>query len=53
MNTVNVSQQLYYELGHKKHADRLRQALARRRVQDMHDEKALRNWLTEVWDASP
>ena len=52
MNTVYVSQLLVLKPGQIKHADRLRQAMARRRVQDMYDEKALQSWLTEVWDAS-
>ena len=36
----------------KGNADSLRQAMARRRVQEMHDEKMLQSWLTEVWDES-
>lgn len=34
-------------------ASRLRQAAARRRLQELRDEEALRSWLTEVWDESP
>ena len=29
---------------------RLRNAIARRKLQDLHDEKVLRSWLAEVWD---
>ena len=29
---------------------RLRNARARRRLQDLHDEKVLQSWLAEVWD---
>ena len=31
---------------------RLRNALARRKLQELHDEKVLRSWLAEVWDQS-
>lgn len=31
---------------------RLRNALARRRLQELHDDKVLRSWLAEVWDQS-
>ena len=31
---------------------RLASALARRRLQELHDEKVLRSWLAEVWDQS-
>ena len=34
-------------------ASRLRQAAARRRLQELRDEEALRSCLTEVWDESP
>jgi hypothetical protein len=30
----------------------LRNALARRKLQELHDEKVLRSWLAEVWDQS-
>ena len=29
---------------------RLRNAVARRKLQDLHDEKVLQYWLAEVWD---
>jgi hypothetical protein len=29
---------------------RLRNAIARRKLQDLHDEKLLQSWLAEVWD---
>ena len=31
---------------------RLRNAMARRKLQDLHDEKVLQSWLAEVWDQS-
>ena len=31
---------------------RLRNAAARRKLQDLHDEKVLQSWLAEVWDQS-
>ena len=31
---------------------RLRNAMARRKLQDLHDEKELQFWLAEVWDQS-
>ena len=31
---------------------RLRNAVARRKLQDLHDEKVLQSWLAEVWDQS-
>ena len=34
-------------------ANRFRQAAARRKLQELRDEEALRNWLTEVWDENP
>lgn len=29
---------------------RLRNAIARRKLQDLHDEKVLQSWLAEVWE---
>jgi len=29
---------------------RQRNAIARRKLQDLHDEKVLQSWLAEVWD---
>lgn len=37
----------------ERRANRFRQAAARRRLQEIRDEQALRNWLTEVWDEQP
>ena len=31
---------------------RLRNAMARRKLQDLHEEKELQFWLAEVWDQS-
>jgi len=31
---------------------RMRSAVARRKLQDLHDEKVLQSWLEEVWDQS-
>ena len=37
----------------KRKAKLFRQAVARRRIQEMREEKLLHSWLTEVWDESP
>jgi hypothetical protein len=37
----------------KRNADRYRQAVARRRIQDLRDEKILQGRLAEVWDELP
>ena len=37
----------------RRKAARLQQALARRRIQELRDEKLLQGWLTEVWDEPP
>ena len=37
----------------KRKANLLRQAAARRRLQEMRDDKALQSWLNEVWCESP
>ena len=37
----------------ERRANRFRQAAARRRLQEIRDEQALRNWLTEGWDDQP
>ena len=52
MNIEYDSQLLVFKPGQIEHTDRLRQATARRRLQDMHDQKVLQSWLTEVWDAT-
>lgn len=31
---------------------RLRNAVARRKLQDLHEEKVLQSWLAEVWEQS-
>ena len=53
MNTTNV--RVPNDIGRlsKRKARRYRQAVARRRIQDLRDEKVLQGWLTEVWDESP
>ena len=37
----------------KRKADLFRQAVARRRLQELREEKLLQVWLTEVWDETP
>ena len=53
MNTTNAH--VTNDLGRRseRKARRYRQAVARRRIQDLRDEKILQGWLTEVWDESP
>ena len=53
MNTTNVREQHGVGRLSKRNAKRYRQAVARRRIQDLRDEKILQGWLTEVWDESP
>jgi CelD/BcsL family acetyltransferase involved in cellulose biosynthesis len=37
----------------RRKAKLFRQAVARRRIQEMREEELLRSWLIEVWDESP
>ncbi len=53
MNTVDVRALNGVNRLSKRKACRYRQAIARRRLQELREEKLLRSWLTEVWDQSP
>jgi len=53
MNTINVRVPHVINRLPKRKADQLRQAAARRRLQELRDEKVLQSWLTEVWYESP
>ena len=53
MNTTNVRLPNGTARLSKRKADLFRQAVARRRLQEMRDEKLLQGWLTEVWDETP
>ena len=37
----------------KRKAERFRQGVARRRLQELREEKQLQGWLREVWDETP
>ena len=53
MNATNVP--VPNDIGRlsKRKAKRYRQAVARRRIQDLRDQRVLQGWLTEVWEESP
>lgn len=53
MNTTNVRVHNGLHRLSKRKADLFRQAVARRRIQELRDEKLLQGWLTEVWDETP
>jgi hypothetical protein len=53
MNTTKVRVRNDVNRVSKRKAHRLRQAIARRRIQELREEKLLQGWLTEVWDESP
>ena len=53
MNTITARVTHVHHRLSKRNADRLRQAVARRRIQDLRDEKILQDWLAEVWDELP
>ena len=53
MKTKNVRVKSGIRRLSKRNVQRLRQAVARRRLQELHDEKVLQGWLAEVWDESP
>ena len=50
MNTQSVQVSQGVRRLSKRNARRFRQAAARRRLQELQDEKVLQSWLTEVWD---
>jgi hypothetical protein len=52
MKAVNVQVQNDIDRLSKRKADRFRQALARRQIQELREEKLLKGWLTEVWEES-
>ena len=53
MNTKNLRVTVGLHRLSKRKAELFRQAVARRRIQELRDEKHLQGWLTEVWDESP
>jgi hypothetical protein len=53
MNTTNVRVHNGLPRLSKRKAELFRQAVARRRIQELSDEKLLQGWLTEVWDELP
>ena len=53
MNATNVRVPNGTDGISKREAERFRQAVARRRIQELRDERLLQGWLTEVWDESP
>jgi hypothetical protein len=50
MNSTSIRVTNGIDRASTRKADRFRQAAARRRLQELRDERALRSWLTEVWD---
>jgi hypothetical protein len=52
MKTLPVDTNPIFKNSKDRNDKRLRNALARRRLQELHDEKVLRSWLAEVWDQS-
>jgi hypothetical protein len=53
MNTTTARVTHSHQRLSKRNADRFRQAVARRRIQDLRDEKILQGQLAEVWDELP
>lgn len=53
MNATDVRVQKSSGRLSKRKAGRFRQAVARRRLQQLQEDKLLQGWLTEVWDESP
>ena len=53
METLSLPETKVLNRQSEKKANRFRQAAARRKLQELRDEEALRNWLTEVWDENP
>ena len=52
MNTTTVQSPFDRHRLARRNEDRLRQAVARRRIQELRDAKLLQTWLSEVWDES-
>jgi hypothetical protein len=52
MKSLPVDTKPIFKSNNDRNGKRLRNALARRRLQELHDEKVLRSWLAEVWDQS-
>ena len=52
MKSLPVHTKPIFKSNKDRNAKRLGNALARRRLQELHDEKVLRSWLAEVWDQS-
>lgn len=53
MNTTTARVTHAHHRLSKRNAHRFRQAVARRRIQDLRDEKILQGRLAEVWDELP
>jgi hypothetical protein len=53
MNATNVRVQKGFDRLSTRKAECFRQAIARRRLQELREEKLLQGRLTEVWDESP
>ena len=53
METLSLPEIKVLDRQSERKANRFRQAAARRKLQELRDEEALRNWLTEVWDENP
>lgn len=53
MRDINIGLTSGIKRVSRRKAKLFRQAVARRRIQEMREEKLLRSWLTEVWDESP
>ena len=53
MNTTTVQVSNGLHRLSKRKTELFRQAVARRRIQELRDEKQLQGWLTEVWDEPP
>ena len=53
MNTTTIRLPSGVHRLSKRKLELFRQAVARRRIQELREEKLLQGWLTEVWDESP
>ena len=53
METLSLPETKVPDRQSERKVNRFRQAAARRKLQELRDEEALRNWLTEVWDENP
>jgi Asp-tRNA(Asn)/Glu-tRNA(Gln) amidotransferase B subunit len=53
METLSLPEINMLDRQSERKGNQFRQAAARRKLQELRDEEALRNWLTEVWDENP